>query len=83
MDQLQRSLILQQQQLLASPLGAVSNDHSLYQQQQSRPLDPILEQAALQLRQILQDPPLPLINSSAELLHPPSSRGEEIGKRRR
>jgi len=83
MDQLQRSLILQQQQLLASPLGAVSNDHSLYQQQQSRPLDPILEQAALQLRQILQDPPLPLINSSAELLHPPSSRGGEIGKRRR
>ena len=52
MDQLQRSLMLQHQQLLASYLGAISNDHSPSQQQQSQSLDPThQEQAGLQLQQ--------------------------------
>ena len=66
MDQLQRSLMLQHQQLLASSLGASSNNRLPFQQQQSQPLDPLLRQAMqaalqLQLRQ----------NNSQGLLPPP------------
>jgi hypothetical protein len=63
MDQFQRSLMLQQQQLLASSLGA-SNQLPL-RQQQPRPFDPLFQQAfqaALQLQQNLQTghPPPPI-----------------------
>ena len=67
-DQLQRSLMLQQNQLLASSLGASSNSQLPFQQQQSQPLDPLLQQtlqATLQLQQNLQGfPPLAPINNS-------------------
>ena len=61
MDQLQRSLMLQQQnaQLLASSVGASSNVVQLpFQQQQLQPLDPLL-QHTLQARQQLQLQGLP------------------------
>ncbi len=68
MDQLQRSLMLQQQndQLLASPLGASSSLQLPFQQQQLQPLDPLL-QHTLQARQQLQlqGLPPPRINSTS------------------
>ena len=88
MDQLQRSLMLQPNQLLASSLINPSYNHLLLQQRlESQRFDnPLLHQgqAALQLQQKSQDPPLPSIsiNSAAELLSPnrrndPSSPREE------
>ena len=68
-DQLQRSLMLQQNQLLASSLGASSNNQLAFQQQQLQPLDSLLQQtlqATLQLQQHLQGlpPPAPINNSA-------------------
>ena len=70
-DQLQHSLMLQQNQLLASSvsLGASSNSQLAFQQQQLQPLDPLLQQtlqATLQLQQHLQGlpPPAPINNST-------------------
>eukprot|EP00984_Skeletonema_dohrnii_P005816 scaffold2053_cov106-Skeletonema_dohrnii-CCMP3373.AAC.7 len=59
MDQLQRSLMLQQNQLLASSLSASSNNQWPSQQHQLQLLDPILQQTlqADLLRQNLQLPP--------------------------
>jgi hypothetical protein len=84
MDQLQRSLIRQQQQLLASSLGASSNDRLPFQQQQSQPLDPLLRQAmqaALQLRQNnsqghLPPPPVDFAALAAANVAAQSSRQE-------
>jgi len=68
LDHLQRSLMLQQNHLLASSLGASSNNQLPFQQQQLQPLDPLLQQtlqATLQLQQNLQGfPPLAPINNS-------------------
>ena len=68
-DQLQHSLMLQQNQLLATSLGASSNSQLAFQHQQLQPLDPLLQQtlqATLQLQQNLQGLPLPApINNSA------------------
>eukprot|EP00984_Skeletonema_dohrnii_P034734 scaffold33660_cov87-Skeletonema_dohrnii-CCMP3373.AAC.1 len=70
-DQLQRSLMLQQNQLLATSvsLGASSNNQLAFQQQQLQPLDSLLQQtlqATLQLQQNLQGlpPPAPINNST-------------------
>jgi hypothetical protein len=66
MEQLQRSLMLQQQQILASSLGASSNDRLAFQQQQSHQLDLLLREAALQLQQnsqgLLPPPKMLLLN---------------------
>eukprot|EP00985_Skeletonema_marinoi_P003652 scaffold1594_cov211-Skeletonema_marinoi.AAC.5 len=67
-DQLQHSLMLQQNQLLATSLGASSNSQLAFQHQQLQPLDPLRQQtlqATLQLQQNLQGLPLPApINNS-------------------
>jgi hypothetical protein len=67
-DQLQRSLMLQQNQLLATSLDASSNSQLAFQQQQLQPLDPLLQQtlqATLQLQQNSQVfPPAPINNSA-------------------
>mmetsp|Transcript_18925 Transcript_18925/g.28554 ORF Transcript_18925/g.28554 Transcript_18925/m.28554 type:complete len:468 (+) Transcript_18925:178-1581(+) len=65
LDQLQRSLMLQQNQLLASSLNASSNNQLPSQQQQLQLLDPLLQQtlqATLQLQQNSQGFPPPSIN---------------------
>ena len=89
MDQLQRSLMLQQQndQLLASSLGASSNVVQLpFQQQQIPPLDPLLQQTLqaclpLQLQQQLQGLPPPRINStSANVAAQPTMQEESKGE---
>jgi len=68
MDQLQRSLMLQHNQLLASSLGASSNNQlPLFQQQSLQPFDQFLQQAfqaTLQLQQNSQGLPPPPINSA-------------------
>eukprot|EP00984_Skeletonema_dohrnii_P017178 scaffold7767_cov86-Skeletonema_dohrnii-CCMP3373.AAC.3 len=68
-DQLQRSLMLQQNQLLVSSLSASSSNQLPFQQQQLQPLDPLLQQtlqATLQFQQNLQGlpPPAPINNST-------------------
>mmetsp|Transcript_18926 Transcript_18926/g.28558 ORF Transcript_18926/g.28558 Transcript_18926/m.28558 type:complete len:446 (+) Transcript_18926:178-1515(+) len=73
MDQLQRSLMLQQNQLLASSLGASSSNNQLplFQQQTlQQQFDPFLQQtlqATLQLQQNSQGLPPPPINSAGLL----------------
>jgi len=65
LDHLQRSLMLQQNQLLASSLSASSNNQLPSQQQQLQLLDPLLQQtmqATLQLQQNSQGVPPPSIN---------------------
>eukprot|EP00984_Skeletonema_dohrnii_P004935 scaffold1740_cov150-Skeletonema_dohrnii-CCMP3373.AAC.4 len=83
MEKLQRSLLLQQNQLLASSLGASSNNQLPFQQQQSQQLDPLLPQG------LQADPlhrrnlhPLPSINSTgmASSIAAQSTRREEESK---
>ena len=80
MDQLQRSLMMQQQndQLLASSLGASSNIQLPFQQQQLHPLGPLLQQT-LQASLPLQLQPQLLLRGpgSANNVAPQPTRQEE------